>query len=432
MTKAATMQTSKENFGDAWFPDELSPLFESWRYKILWGGRGGAKSWGVARALLLLGSQKPLRILCGRELQKSIKDSVHRLLSDQIVELGMEHLYTVNTISIKGVNGTEFFFEGLRHNTNQIKSYEGIDICWIEEAQTVSKSSWDLIIPTIRKDNSEIWVSFNPELEQDETYQRFILKTPSNAVVIKINFRDNPWFPKVLEQERLDCKLRDPIGYDTIWEGHCRQAVEGAIYQDELNQAHTDGRIMKVPHDPSKPVNTFWDLGYSDQTSIWFVQKQGFEYHAIDFYQNARKKIQHYLKVIKEKPYIYGTDYLPHDGKNEYLVASSVQETMESLGRKVERVERVAKKYQMLSAVRTIFPMCYFDAEKCADGLTSLRRYRYKVDPDTQITSKDPLHDIYSNGADAFGTFATAPTIMWEAYTGHEGAEHKTDWEPEQ
>src|SRR5262249_44110905 len=153
-------------------------LFRPKRYKVLYGGRYGMKSWGAARALLMLGTQKPLRILCARELQNSIKDSVHKLLSDQIEILGLREFYDIQQTSIKGVNGTEFSFEGIRHNISKIRSYEGIDICWVEEAVLVSSTSWETLIPTIRKEGSEIWMTFNPELEQDETYKRFVKDPP--------------------------------------------------------------------------------------------------------------------------------------------------------------------------------------------------------------------------------------------------------------
>ena len=190
------------------FPEKLQCLFRPARYKVLYGGRGGAKSWGIARALLIQGAAKPLRVLCAREIQKSIGDSVHKLLSDQIKALGLAGFYEVQKTVIRGRNGTEFTFHGLKHNVTNIKSAEGADVCWVEEAQTVSKSSWATLIPTIRKPGSEIWVSFNPELEDDETYQRFVANPPTGAVVVKVNWSDNPWFPDVLRQEKDDLKAR--------------------------------------------------------------------------------------------------------------------------------------------------------------------------------------------------------------------------------
>src|SRR5690606_19695553 len=161
------------------FPSKLKPLFQPYRYKVAYGGRGATKSWGFARALLIQGAQRKLRILCTREVQKSIKDSVHSLLSDQIQAMGLGHIYQVLQTEIRGVNGTEFLFAGLSTQTvESIKSYEGVDICWVEEARAVSKRSWSILIPTIRKEGSEIWVSFNPELDTDETYVRFVVNPP--------------------------------------------------------------------------------------------------------------------------------------------------------------------------------------------------------------------------------------------------------------
>ena len=382
-------------------PEKLLPLYSPRRYKILYGGRGGSKSWGVARALLEMGLEKKLRVLCAREYQNSIKDSVHRLLSDQISEMGLSDFYEIQQTSIKGRNGTEFTFEGLKHNIVKIKSYEGADICWVEEAQTVSKTSWDVLIPTIRKEESEIWATFNPELETDETYQRFVLNPPPGAWVQKINYTDNPWFPAVLEEERQYLKAKDMDAYLNVWEGHCRLTLDGAIYAKELREAQDNGRICKVPYDQTKPVHTFWDLGWSDKTTIWFAQAIGMEYRIIDFYENRHQSINHYLKVLQERGYVYGYDYLPHDSRAKQLATGrSIEEIMIAATRKVQVIPNTSIE-QGINAARTIFPNCYFDEEKCADGLQSLRHYRYDVKEDGQF-SKRPLHDENSHAADGF------------------------------
>lgn len=198
------------------FPEALQFLFEPHRYKVAYGGRGSAKSWGFARSLLVQAASRKMRILCTREVQKSIKDSVHKLLSDQIQAMGLGGHFDVLNTEIRGINGSEFIFGGLAdHTVESIKSYEGIDVCWVEEAQSVSKRSWDILIPTIRKEGSEIWVTFNPELDTDETYKRFVENSPTDSVVVKMNWRDNPWFPPVLNQERLDCFRTNKEDYDT-------------------------------------------------------------------------------------------------------------------------------------------------------------------------------------------------------------------------
>lgn len=209
-------------------PEKLQFLFEPYRYKVAKGGRGSAKSWSFATALLIIGAQRPSRFLCCREIQKSIKDSVHQLLKDRIQALNLEHFYEVTNNEIRGKNGTQFGFEGLRHNITNIKSWEGADISWVEEAQVVSKNSWDILIPTIRKEGSEIWATYNPELEEDETHQRFAISTPPNCKLVHMTYADNPWFPDVLRQEMEYLKQKDYAAYLNIWEGQCKAAVEGA------------------------------------------------------------------------------------------------------------------------------------------------------------------------------------------------------------
>jgi hypothetical protein len=222
------------------FPSKLQCLFQPARYKVLYGGRGGTKSWGVARALLIEGLRRPLRVLCAREFQNSIRDSVHKLLADQIDGLKLDGHYNVNQQTITGTNGTEFIFKGLKMNAREIKSMEGIDVAWVEEAQVVSKESWDLLIPTIRKENSEIWVTFNPDLEEDETYQRFVVHPAPGSVVVKIGYQDNPWFPDVLKAERDHLRAVDLDAYENVWEGHCRKQVQDALWTRALLDANRE------------------------------------------------------------------------------------------------------------------------------------------------------------------------------------------------
>ncbi len=189
------------------------------RYRCGYGGRGSGKSWQVARALLVHGVTRPLRILCGREYQSSIKDSVHKLLVDQINALNLGGIHRIQETSILGSNGTEFLFKGLRRDIAQIKSTEGIDICWLEEAESVSDHSWLTIIPTIRKPDSEIWVTFNPALPSDATYKRFVTTSPDRSVVRKVSYLDNPWLPAVLNEEQAALLRSDPEAHAHVWGG---------------------------------------------------------------------------------------------------------------------------------------------------------------------------------------------------------------------
>jgi phage terminase large subunit len=385
------------------FPVKLEGLFKKSRYKVLYGGRGGAKSWGIARALLIKGAKDPIRILCAREFQTSIKDSVHKLLCDQIESLGLLSFYEITQTSIRGRNGTEFSFVGLKNNVSNIKSYEGVDICWVEEAQTTSRLSWNILIPTIRKEGSEIWISFNPELETDETYQRFVANPPADCITMKVNWYDNPWFPDTLRLEKDALKARDEEAYNQVWEGLCRQTVDGAIFAKEMQQAEKDGRICRVPYDATKPVHAIFDLGWSDSTAIWFLQFVGMETRLIRYIEDSQKTISYYLATMQTYGYVYDKIWLPHDAENKTLAAAgrSIDDIVRAAGYKTEIMPRVPI-LDSINAARTIFPNCYFDREHTADGLACLRHYRYEVDPETGQFSRNPLHDHYSHGADAF------------------------------
>lgn len=394
------------------FPQKLDFLFEPYRYKVAYGGRGGGKSHSFAKALLILGTQKPLRILASREFQSSIADSVHKLLVDQIYLLELQSFYTIEKASISGLNGTEFRFAGLKTNVQAIKSFEGINICWVEEASNVSKQSWEVLVPTIRQENSEIWVSFNPELESDETYQRFVLNPRPGSKVVQINYSDNIWFPEVLKEEMEFLKRIDDNAYQNVWLGHPKVFLDGAVYGNEIKAAMnaTPPRITTVPYDPLKAVHTIWDIGFRDTNSIWFAQVIGSEFRFIDYYENNQLPLDHYLQMLQSKSqefnYVYGVDYLPHDAAAKSLgTGRSVEEMMREKGRKIFIVPRLSIE-DGINAARTIFPNSWFDKDKCVDGIQCLRKYRY--DTEGSLTSNRPIHDHFSHGADAFRYAAVA------------------------
>ena len=201
------------------FAPKFQALFKPYRYKSFRGGRGSGKSMSIARALIIKAYQEQLRILCCREVQNTIRDSVHKLLSDQIDELGLNGFFQITQNTIRGINGTEFIFKGLRADPQGIKSTEGIDICWVEEGQTVTEDSWAILIPTIRKAGSEIWVSWNPLDEESPTYKRFVTNPPPDCVTVEVNYDSNPWFPDVLRQEMEFLKATDYAAYEHVWLG---------------------------------------------------------------------------------------------------------------------------------------------------------------------------------------------------------------------
>jgi phage terminase large subunit len=389
---------------DVDFPDKLRFLLdEKRRYKGAKGGRGSAKSWSFAQALLILGSSSKLRILCTREVQKSIKQSVHKLLKDQIERLGLSAFYQVLENEIRGLNGTEFSFSGLSDQTvDSIKSFEGCDIVWVEEAQSVSKRSWKTLIPTIRKDGSEIWLSFNPELETDETYDRFVTNAPDDCLIVDMNYTDNKWFPEVLEKERLHAKATLPEAeYLNVWEGKCMPAVVGAIYFDEVAKCEAEKRICNVPYDPMLKVHVVFDLGWNDAMAISLVQRQSSELRVIEYIEDSHKTLDHHSAELRKKNMNWGKAFLPHDGEHKNIqTGKSAKETMEALGWDVEITPSMSVE-DGIRAARMTFGRVVFDKLKTSRLVQCLKRYRRSINQQTQEPGA-PFHDEWSHGADNY------------------------------
>ena len=238
-------------------PNNLLPIFEiDKRFIVIYGGLGSAKSWTVALFLILKGYEKPIRVLCTREIQKSIKDSVHRLLTDTIIKTCLEGFYTVTENSIRGKNGTEFIFKGLRHNPDEIKSTEGIDFAWCEEAHSVSRKSLEILTPTIRKPGSQIIFTYNPTDIDDPVHADYTLAERDDILKIEINWRDNPWFPDVLRAELEYDKRVDYDKYLHKWEGQCVVHSEAQIFYKKW--------IVEDFELPEKPEwNIGLDFGFS-------------------------------------------------------------------------------------------------------------------------------------------------------------------------
>ena len=384
----------------AQFPSKLKFLFEPHRFKAAYGGRGSGKSWGFARALLLQAANKPMRILCAREVQKSIKQSVHTLLNDQIQALGLGAFYQVLEQEIRGINGSTITFTGLANNTvESIKSFEGVDCVWCEEAQSISKRSWEILIPTIRKEGSEIWVSFNPDVDTDDTYQRFVINPPDNARVVKINYSDNAWFPNVLEAERLHSKAHSD-SYLNTWEGECKSAVDGAIYADEIREAQESGRVTNVTYDPMLKVHVVMDLGWNDAMTLILCQKGVSDIRIIGYIEDDHRTLDSYSAELKDFGYNWGQMYLPHDGRTkDFKYGTSAEEIMQRQGWDV-RIVPIADIETGIRTARMNFHRVYFD-KKVIRLVDCLKHYRRSINSNTQEPGA-PLHDQYSHGCDAF------------------------------
>lgn len=397
----------------AQFPGKLRPLFTPRRYKVMHGGRGGGKSWAVARALIILVGEHGLRVLCAREVQKSMKESVHRLLKDQISALGLSADFDVLETEIRCKNGGGFVFTGLQsHTVDSIKSFEGVDRVWIEEAHAVSKKSWDTLTPTIRKPESEIWLTLNPDMDTDETWQRFIALPSDDTWVCEINWRDNPWFPEVLEQERLKALAYDTGDYDHIWEGKPRRVAAGAIYRHEIDALYAEKRVCPVPYDPTMPVHTVWDLGWNDAMVILMVQRGPQDVRIIDHIEDSNRTLDWYVAALEKRPYRWGIDYLPHDGRTKnFQTGKSTEMLLREMGRRQVRVLGVQPVEEGIKAARMVFPRCFFDRDKTARLVECLKRYRRDINTRTG-EAVAPLHDEFSHSADAFRYLGQAVTVM--------------------
>lgn len=395
-------------------PPKLIPLFTGKaRYRCAFGGRGSGKTRTFAkmaaiRGYMLAEAGETGVIVCGREFMNSLDDSSMAEVKAAIAsEDWLTEYYEVGEKFIRTKNRRiSFSFVGLRHNLESLKSKAKIHILWVDEAEPVTPDGWMIIAPTVREDDSEIWVTWNPASKRSATHQRFREVPPTGAKVVEINYRDNPWFPAVLEQERLDDLEKRPEQYSHIWEGDFRTVFEGAYYANELAQARAEERICRVPHDKGLPVHTSWDLGFTDATAIWFCQIAGREVRWIDYYEGSGLPLEAYVKVLREKPYTYGKHYLPHDVRaNELIAGKSRFQTLVALG----IVPIVVPAHDVLdgiNATRRLIGKSVFDADKTAGGLDAIAHYRREFNDNKQIYNPRPLHDWTSHAADALRMFA--------------------------
>jgi phage terminase large subunit len=399
-------------------PRRFGFLLELHPYKVAHGGRNGLKSWSFADAILALGANQQLRIVCGREVMKSLADSVHKLLSDRIKALGLSSFYRVTDNKIRGRNGTEISYAGLSDQTDEsIKSFEAVDIFWAEEAQGISDRSWAKLLPTIRKPGSEVWVSFNADLIDDATYKRFVVNPPPGAVVVKTTWeyaKACGFFTEKMEALRLHDKKQMPKEeYENIWEGKPRVAVAGAIYSREVIQMIEEGRYRPIPYDPRFPVEVIWDLGWNDAMTQIFVQKPHPSVLNIINYREVSFK--RYDELIAERQnfrYRIVKDWLPHDGEHhDPKSGTNAKKLLEGMGCTVE-ILKPSDPEARIRAGRQLFPRIYLDntAREVTEGwlggprlMECFKKYR-RVIPKTTNEPGGARHDEFSHGSDGFGT----------------------------
>ena len=396
-------------------PSKLVPLFEGKaRARCSFGGRGSGKTRTFALLTAVRGYQwgmagKTGQILCGREFMNSLDDSSLEEIKAAISEVDwLRDYYEVGEKFIRSKDGRiSYVFAGLRRNLDSIKSKARILLAWVDEAETVSETAWQKLIPTVREHDSEIWVTWNPESKESATHKRWRQDPPDNCKVVEMNWRDNPWFPDVLEQERRTDQEKRPEAYDHIWEGDFLTHNDGAYYAMEMRDAKSSGRIGFVPYEPSLGVITSWDLGIGDSTSIWFFQVTGAEIRVIDYYENNGVGLDHYARVLQEKGYVYSEHILPHDVQVKELGSGKSRiETLDNLGIRPITIAPKLGVDDGIQASRSIIPRCWFDAEKVERGIDCLRQYHREYNEANKSWQGRPKHDWASHGADAFRYFA--------------------------
>ncbi|GAA0586671.1 PBSX family phage terminase large subunit [Halomonas salifodinae] len=406
-------------------PPKLIPVFaaQNVRYRGAYGGRGSAKTRTFAkmaaiRGYMLAQEGKSGLILCGREFMNSLDESSMSEVKAAIQsEPWLAAHYDIGEKYIRTADrNIEFAFAGLRHNLDSIKSKARIHILWVDEAEPVSEKAWVKVIPTVREHDSEIWITWNPERENSATNKRFRIDAPEDSVIVEMNWRDNPWFPEVLNHERLEDLQKRPDQYDHIWEGDFVRVVEGAYYARHITEARMQHRIGRVAKDPHLPIKLFCDIGgtgaRSDAFAMWAVQFVGHEIRILDYYEAQGQELGHHLGWMRNRGYTPDTSevYLPHDGKTQDRVFSvSYESAFKQAGYRVIVVPNQGKgaASARIDEARRLFPSMWFNEATCKPGLDALGWYHEKKDEQRDI-GLGPNHDWSSHAADAFGLMAVS------------------------
>lgn len=386
---------------------ELAQPSKQWRYYGFKGGRSSGKSTTVATLLAVKATTQPLRILCCREYQNSIADSVHKLLSDVIKKYSLPN-WEIGREYIRNKNGSEFSFKGIKNNAQSIKSFESVDVCYVEEAASISSESLEILLPTIRKPGSYFVFVWNPLTENDAIWER-IFKNPDERTYLKtVNSTDIERLlsPEIIA-EREKMRKDNPELFAHVWLGQPLTVTTGSIYGKQLAQAREDGRIGRVPYDGSAPVYAALDLGVGDSTAICIFQTVGQEIHFIDYYESAGEDLAHYINVLANKPWQYRQIFLPHDARaRELQTGKTREEFFRDHGYANVTVLRPSRYTYGIDDInmtsRPKFSRCWFDQEKCARLLECLAAYHYEYDEKNRLLKDRPLHDWSSHAADAF------------------------------
>lgn len=388
-------------------------LFEpQWRYISVRGGRGSGKTKNFARALIMRSTVEKLRILCTREVQLSIRESVYATLVNEIQELGLSSQFEILSNEIRSAKGGSFIFRGLAAETiDSIKSLADIDIAWVEEAQSVIGKSFELLFPTIRANGSQIWLSWNPVLESDPIFEMVVKEGLPMCANLFVNFDQNPWFPEVLRLEEQHMLGRDPTKHAHVWGGMPLPAVEGAIYFDDIQAMEREERIRLLTVDPLLQLYAVFDLGFNDAMTCGIVQKTAKETRIVDYMENNKVALSWFDDELRARGYESAILCLPHDGRHKSLQTGlSPQEIMSMYGWSVEIVDNIGVE-NGIRITRELMSEMYIDKVRCAVLLEHLKRY-------ARNKHGHPLHDEHSHGADMVRYIGVHANMMQTAFVG--------------
>jgi len=393
----------------------FEPLLEPARYKAAYGGRGSGKSHFFGELLVeTCQAERGTLAVCIREAQRTLAQSSKRLIESKIAALGLGHQFKVFSDKIETPGDGLLIFRGMQdHTSESIKSLEGFRIAWIDEAQNLSARSLSLLRPTIRAKASELWASWNPRRRSDSIDDFFRARRPAGAIVVNANWRDNPWFPSVLEDERKTDSSLYPDRYDHIWEGDYVRAFEGAYFAQMMSEARAQGRIGKVAADPLLPLRAFIDIGGSgasaDAFTIWIVQWVGTEIRVLDYYESIGQVLAFHVNWLRSHGYARAILYLPHDGVNQNnITGKRYEDHLREAGFAVEPpVKNQGKGAAMMriEALRRLGPQLWWNEATTEPGRDALGFYHERKD-ETRNIGLGPEHDWSSHAADALGLMA--------------------------
>lgn len=392
-------------------------LFEpQWRYISVRGGRGSGKTKNFARALVMKATERKLRVLCTREVQLSIRDSVYMNVVNEINELGLTKDFEIlsNEIRSKRFQNGGFIFRGLATETiDSIKSMADIDIAWVEEAQSVSRKSLNMLFPTIRAEGSQIWFSWNPILETDPIYELVIKEGLPECCSLFVNFDQNPWFPKVLQLEEQHMLGRNPVLHKHVWLGYPLAAVEGAIYFDEIVEMEREERVRLLTIDPLLQIYAVFDLGFDDAMTCGIIQTTTMDFRIVDYMENNRVKLSWFDEELRGRGYENAVVVFPHDGRNKNLLtAQSPQELMQEYGWVVDICDNLGVENGIRLARETM-PVMFIDKHRCVQLLEHLKRYH-------RNKYGHPNHDEHSHACDMVRYGCVHRPLMDTAFHGGE------------